>query len=727
MKKIAKNFVIGGIQQKVFNLVLVAILLVVGAYTAVLFYQSFRITTLVSETNERQKQTLTETTESVMNDRLTANLGQSTQMEAYIADDLFESLAGSVRMMQDYAQKLFNDPEGYSLRGVSFPDPSKDGEVSVQMLAAAEADLGDPQVAEELALAANMTDLLAALFDNTHINSSYVALPSGVMLLADDHPSTKFDSNGDLIPIPIRERPWYTGAVTARDLVFTDVVRDVFTGEIGIMCAAPVYRGEELAAVVGADLFLDSMAQAVDASDDGGDGFVCIINEQGHVIFSPRTEGVFQVKPANEAADLRRSDDTALAALLGDAFHTLTEPVLVTVDGSGYYMCGAPIGTVGWVLVNAVSQKTADRVAAQMNDQYDSILNTAYDTFYRNLSHSRTTILVLLLVASVLALSCALILAKRIVNPLETITTRIQNLGGKNLQFVMEDAYRTGDEIEVLADSFAKLSAKTLRYVDEVTRITAEKERIGAELNMATAIQASQLPQLFPPFPNRKEFDLYATMDPAKEVGGDFYDFFLVDNDHIALVMADVSGKGVPAALFMMVSRVLIKTHLQNGESPAEALCNVNELLCESNDAGFFVTVWAAVLEISTGKGIAVNAGHEHPAIHRANEEFALVTYRHSPAVATMEGLKFREHSFMLHPGDSFFVYTDGVAEAANAENELFGTERMLDALNEDPDADPQTILKNVREGIDGFVSGAEQFDDITMLCLKYYGPKKPE
>ena len=211
-------------------------------------------------------------------------------------------------------------------------------------------------------------------------------------------------------------------------------------------------------------------------------------------------------------------------------------------------------------------------------------------------------------------------------------------------------------------------------------------------------------------------------MTPAKEVGGDFYDFFLIDDDHIGLVMADVSGKGVPAALFMMVARVLIKSHLQNGESVGEALENVNDQLCESNEAELFVTVWAAVIQISTGKGTAANAGHEHPALRRADGQYELVSYRHSPAVATLEGIPFKEHSFELHPGDSLFVYTDGVAEATNAKNELFGTDRMLAALNRNPDAMPEEVLSNVMDGINEFVAGAQQFDDITMLCMKYIG-----
>ena len=266
---------------------------------------------------------------------------------------------------------------------------------------------------------------------------------------------------------------------------------------------------------------------------------------------------------------------------------------------------------------------------------------------------------------------------------------------------------------------------RKMRALEEKHREEAKRERIENELQLATNIQTSTLPHTFPAFPMCTEFDIYASMDPAKEVGGDFYDFFLIDDDHIGLVMADVSGKGVPAALFMMTARVLIKAHLQNGESPAKALGNANDQLCEGNEAELFVTVWAAVIEISTGRGVAANAGHEHPALRRAGGEYELQIYRHSPAVATMEGIPFKEHSFELNPGDSLFVYTDGVPEATSAEDELFGTDRMIEALNRDPDAAPELILKNVRAGVDGFVREAEQFDDLTMLCFKYIGAKE--
>ena len=285
---------------------------------------------------------------------------------------------------------------------------------------------------------------------------------------------------------------------------------------------------------------------------------------------------------------------------------------------------------------------------------------------------------------------------------------------------------QTGDEIQDLAQSIGTMESDIVQYIDNIRKITAEKERIGAELNVATQIQADMLPRIFPPFPERKEFDLFASMTPAKEVGGDFYDFFLIDADHICLVMADVSGKGVPAALFMVIAKTLIKNRAQQGDSPAEILKNVNEQLCEGNEAQLFVTVWVAIIEISTSRGLAANAGHEHPVLRRKDGPYELVVYRHGMALAVFEGIPFREHSFELHPGDSLFVYTDGVPEATDAQNQLFGSNRMLEALNQNASLCAEETIKNVRRAVDGFVGDAPQFDDITMLCFQYKGNAAP-
>jgi len=244
--------------------------------------------------------------------------------------------------------------------------------------------------------------------------------------------------------------------------------------------------------------------------------------------------------------------------------------------------------------------------------------------------------------------------------------------------------------------------------------------RIESELNLATRIQTSMLPSIFPPFPERSEIDIYAGMDPAKEVGGDFYDFFLIDDDHLCLVMADVSGKGVPAALFMMASKIILANNAMIGKSPAQILTDTNAAICSNNRAEMFVTVWLGILEISTGKLTAANAGHEYPVIKHPDGKFDMLKDKHGFVIGGMEGAKYKEYEVMLKPGSKLFLYTDGVPEATNAHGEMFGTERMINALNDDPDASPSSVLKNIRRSVDAFVDGAEQFDDLTMLCFEY-------
>lgn len=715
------NWIIGGIRQKVFNLVLFTIVLMMAAYTAVIVWQSSHLSAISDESSVREQEAIAETVRQAMDERLTASLGEATQLEAYIVDDMFADVASSLEAMASYAEEIFANPSAYPARQVSLPDASTDGQVTVQLLIEAGVDINDPAIAEQIGLVGNMGDMLSAFFQGTQIDSCYIALPSGVMVLADDHASSKLDESGAVASIEMTHRPWYTGAVSKRGVYFTDVAADVFSGQVGVMCGVPVYRGDELMAVIGADLMLDDMADSVAGSENEGD-FVCIVNKNGHVVFSPKQEGTFKVEESSQATDIRRYS-AELAAFVDAALKGSTAPTAVEVDGVEYYLCGAPASMAGWAVINAVSKEATDAVTAEVLDRFDAVVDESQQAYTSSLSNALVTIIVLIVIVMALALVGSLALSRRIVAPLGLITERVKSLGGDNLSFEMDDAYRTGDEVEALAESFAKLSARTLEYVDEVTRVTAEKERVGAELSMATEIQASQLPRLFPAFPDRPEFDVYASMTPAREVGGDFYDFFMVDDDHIALVIADVSDKGVPAALFMMVSRVLIKSHLQAGESPAEALGNVNDQLSESNEAGLFVTVWAAVLEISTGKAVVANAGHERPVLCRAGGRYELVVYRHSPVVGMMEGIFYREHEVVLRPGDSLFVYTDGLAEATNAENEQLGTDRMLGLLNEDPDANPDVILANVQRGVDDFVGEAEQFDDLTMLCFRYIGP----
>lgn len=280
----------------------------------------------------------------------------------------------------------------------------------------------------------------------------------------------------------------------------------------------------------------------------------------------------------------------------------------------------------------------------------------------------------------------------------------------------------SGDNTEVgdLARSYISMVEDIGGYVTNLQKVTAEKERINAELSLASSIQAHMLPCIFPAFPDRDEFDVYASMTPAKEVGGDFYDFFMVDDSHMAVVMADVSGKGVPAALFMVIAKTLIKNYAQSGIKPEEVFTTVNRLLCDGNKAGLFVTAWLGVLELTTGKLTYVNAGHNPPLIKQNGGEFTYLKSRVSFVLAGMETIKYRQNEITIAPGDRLFLYTDGVTEATNSSIELYGEERLSAFMNSHSGENAEEILHDLKADIYAFQGEAPQFDDITMLMLDY-------
>ena len=330
--------------------------------------------------------------------------------------------------------------------------------------------------------------------------------------------------------------------------------------------------------------------------------------------------------------------------------------------------------------------------------------------------------IITVIMASVAALLAAGYLRKQFVKPIRKISEEATRFARENTRGEKLGDISRYTEISSLACSIDTMEQDMVTYMDNLTAITAEKERIGTELSLARRIQENSIPNVFPAFPDRKDLDIFASMTPARQVGGDFYNFFLVDEDHLALVIGDVSGKGIPAALFMMVTNILISDRTMMGGTPGEILTFVNKGICEHNQAEMFVTVWLGVLELSTGKLTACNAGHEYPALKHADGTFELYKDRHGFVVGGMEGIQYRNYEIQLQPGDKLFVYTDGVPEATDAAEQLFGTERMLEALNTDPDAVPEQILGNVRAAVDHFVKEAEQFDDLTMMCLEYRG-----
>lgn len=346
---------------------------------------------------------------------------------------------------------------------------------------------------------------------------------------------------------------------------------------------------------------------------------------------------------------------------------------------------------------------------------------------FRELDDARRPYLINVSVSTVLLAAFASVFAaayirKHFVAPIKKVSAEAARFAQENTMGKPLGAISRFEEISNLSFSIDTMEKDMVNYIHNLTEVTAENERISTELSLATRIQADMLPNTYPAFPERGEFEIFATMNPAKEVGGDFYDFFLTDNDHLCMIIADVSGKGIPAALFMMASKIILADNAMMGKSPAEILNDTNVAICDNNREEMFVTAWLGILELSTGKLTAANAGHEYPVLKRAAGCFELLKDRHGFVIGGMDGVRYEEYELQLEPGDKLFLYTDGVPEATDSHGEMFGIERMLAVLNHQPEASPDQLLQGVRGAVDAFVKDAEQFDDLTMLGMEYKG-----
>ena len=337
-------------------------------------------------------------------------------------------------------------------------------------------------------------------------------------------------------------------------------------------------------------------------------------------------------------------------------------------------------------------------------------------------------LVVLMLVVLLIVAAVRLIMGRRIIKPVRRISGAAEKYvknkkeGKTDISCFKTLEIRTGDELEELGRVMADMETDIDAYEENMMKAVAEQEKIHTELNVAARIQDDLLPTIFPPFPDREEFEIYAVMDPAREVGGDFYDFFFIDHDHLALVIADVSGKGIPASLVMMSSMIIIENYASEGYSPAEILAKTNRKICATRMADMFVTAWFGILDLNTGVITAANAGHEYPAVRHGDGGFELYKDRHGFVLGGLKEVKYRDYTMTLEKGDALFVYTDGVPEATNTRDEMFGTGRMLQALNRKRSDDPQEMLQTVKKDVEDFVQDAPQFDDLTMLCIVYKG-----
>ncbi|MBQ9348241.1 MAG: SpoIIE family protein phosphatase [Oscillibacter sp.] len=674
---------------------------------------------LIRASSVESSQALGESASSIsaeaMMQKLEESIRSQAEDKALLAEEKLSDYSNSTMYAASYAASLYREREEYPFREVERPMKENAGVWTMQRTLA-NPDVSYETLREESGLLGNMLDVFSPIVrHNDNIATVYMGTQSGLLISYDPY-SDAGEIDGESY-YEYRDSVWYQLGKSVDGYAFTEAYQDSYGRGLTITCVAPFTDADgRFAGCVAMDILMSELNASMVNDGIVEPSVATLINERGEYIAGRDVDPLAE----DMGSVFDKGSNPSLTLAANEILENKNGIVSVGEGEEADYIAYATIASTNWTLCILSPVSAVIEPAIVIRENIEQNTQNVVNSVVKGIMN---VIQSCLLLSALILLFVTLFVgrfSRRISDPLKMLEQDVRQISGGNLD--QRTDVTTDDEIGSLADSFNHMTDSLQKYIADLTEATAKEERLVGELSAATTIQASMLPRDFEDFSRNQPFELYASMSPAKEVGGDFYDFFMIDDKRLCMVIADVSGKGVPAALFMVIAKTLIKTRALMGGGPSEILKYVNQHLCESNEEDLFVTVWLAILDLSTGKGLAANAGHEHPAIRRAGGKYELSIYRHSLAVAAMEGIRFPEHEFELHPGDSLFVYTDGVAEATDVRDELYGTDRMLAALNRNADAPPQGLLKAVRKDIDAFVKEAPQFDDITMLSFHYEG-----
>lgn len=717
------------IRQRVFRLVLSSSVITFLVLVVVLIFGMLSIRYNLNEKSTSLSEYSTSYVQDVMKERSKNTLQRLVTSKAqYIDRELMEQ-SYDVRYLADGMNILLTAPSSDISRR-TLPDIADQaihsGEAYIFYTPALlERGINDA-IAEEINRTCNISDLLVPYGNRYrgYISSFMIASESGYFVCVE----TTNDGSNVVYPdeflntYDFHHRPWYEVGKNTTKPVFTDVYIDT-DGLASLACVMSYYDGNgNFAGVVSIGYGVQDIYEIVLDTTFGSDGFSFILNPSGNVIISGKEEGIFSAKEIN--VDLRETSNSDLAETARRMTVGETGVASIIIDDEEYYLAYAPMPASGWSFGTLMSRTTVlapilaarDEIRSQMEDFRSSI-----SRFLLNLLIGSMIMLTFLLAWIFMSSSR---LAKRFVEPIKKLSEGVREISGGNLDKKLE--IHTGDELEHLATSFNKMTDELKLYMANLAKETAENERISTELHVATDIQLSMLPHDFD-F-GRNDFEIYATMHAAKEVGGDFYDFYLLDKNHLVITIADVSGKGVPAALFMAISKTILQNFALSMKTPDDfsaVMTLGNQQLCQNNDEMLFVTVFMGMLDLKTGEFVYVNGGHNAPLVCRDNN-FEYLDVGKSCMLGIDEDVPFAQKKITLAAGDMIFLYTDGVTEAMNESRKLFGEDHLQQVLNrEDKSESLEVLLENLRKAIKIHAGNAEQSDDITMLALKWNGDDK--
>ena len=644
-------------------------------------------------------------------------------------DDEFWVLDHDIRTLQTQAEEVFLHPLNYERIPVLPPQMENKGKYALQILYPEGEENADPKSVEMMERLANLSPIMEEILSghDGYTNDVCISTLDGVTIIMDTLSGEKINKDGQVISYDPRKRPWFTGAIEKGDVYFSPATNSELYDFYEVVIGIPIFVDGEIVAVIEEAVKIDVLLNELMEMKVGDNSFAVLVTDKGQLVCTPRDTGELAMRE-DPGEDIRNSVNEDLIIIINKALNEKKEEDsagigFVAVDSENYYTAYGVVETSGWVQIIFIP---ADEMTAPMLTMLKD-MDESTDKMIEGLTRDsrRTAVLTVLIMLGFLAVAIVFIihLAKKRVAPIQHMTQVVRGFVGDDMNFEMEDIYKTGDEIEELAKAFDVMSHKMKNYVNEIVEYTSDKERNETEMKDASQIQLQMLPKIEPHFCDKPEYELFAKMIPAKHVGGDMYDFFYLDEDHLVIMIGDVSGKGITAALFMALSKSMIKSQmLLHGGRVSEALTEANLRLCEESVDAMFVTVWLGVVTLSTGVMEFANGGHLYAAVRRDGGDFTFETDDHGMLLGGLDFANYPLNTTTLHKGDIIYLYTDGVTEAHDSADELFGGERLLKALNEAKDKSVEEIDDHVRSSVDAFVDGAEQYDDITTLCFKYLG-----
>lgn len=674
----------------------------------------FRMRATTININAGMGQQAASDSRQMLEDQAMDQLKSIAALKAETIDAQLQTIMSQIDVLAAAAEELYATPERFSAIPVSPADASTQGTYTAQIVYAERTT--PQQVAGEVGLLGNLTiPMKKATEYLSGAGTTQIGTESGFIIMCDENAGLKVDL-GHLEPT---ERSWYRMAADSGEMTWSDVFVDSYGRGLAVTCGKPVYGPDgQLRAVLSIGSTLDDISSSVVNTSIGETGYVFVVDHSGDVIMSKNIE-LDAAGHVTNNENLLESQEPSIQAAAQQMISGGQGVIEANYQGRAVYLAYEPMHTVPWTVVTVIDVEEVLSPSVAGEQRIQALTQEAGADIDQFIRLACLLFLAAVLIATIIAIVLGNTFSLRLSKPIRELETGVENISGGDLDYQLN--IHTGDEIESLAGAFNTMTTRLQTYIQDLTAVTAEKERIGAELGVATQIQASMLPCIFPAFPGRPEFDIFADMHPAKEVGGDFYDFFMTDDDHLWVVMADVSGKGVPAALFMVIAKTLLKNHAGFQASPAEVLETVNNQLCESNDAGMFVTTFIGRLEISTGQFVFANAGHNFPLVRRQGGDFDWLKTKPNFILAGMEDIHYQNHEITLSAGDRLFLYTDGVTEALNPAQALYSDDRLIQTLNQ-PEVRTmgiEALISYMKEDIHTFADGAAQADDITMLVLE--------